>query len=120
MNERKEAEWLDVCGGPSREDVRDSIGSKPGRRIWLIFKVDVPEHLVELLHTQMGFEDQVGVVELECLVNSMSWLDNSGENFVLKGRTKPKSVTPYQLTPAFLVEYQTDRRQGRIKIGATS
>ena len=106
---------LKIVTGGSREDVRDSVGSKKSFRLIMHFVVEIKsEHLATLID-DFGFQNiRTGELRLESVLNGMEWEDGSGESWNLKGWLKSASTSPNGLP--FSAYYRTDRRTGVLSL----
>jgi hypothetical protein len=105
---------FEIVNGGSREDIRDSIGSKPSFRILVGMTVNVKYDDVLRLNWDYEFPKRKGYVDVLIVVDSLEWEDGSGESFNLKGRLKAVDSTKSKIP--FSGYYRTDIRKGLITL----
>ena len=68
--------------GPSREDIRDSLGSRRDQRMKVVFTLNGRDRNVAMVHPLPVDRDQIRLI---VVINGMEWEDGSGESFNLTG-----------------------------------
>jgi hypothetical protein len=96
-----EAEQFCLIGGPSREDLRDSLGSKSNQRIKVTFDI-VPDRETRFIH------------EFEAYINGMEWADGSGNSWNLTGWIIKCVGHPVFEKKSFVAHFDGDVRQGTL------
>lgn len=99
-----------ISRGPSREELRDSVGSKPKFRIWVTFILYRSEAKRKVLVNRYKFpDDSPDNVEVRGMINGYEWRDGSGESFRIKGQIKligQREAIPFE------ANYFTNNRNG--------
>jgi hypothetical protein len=100
-----------IIGGPSRESLRDSVGSPKGFRIVVEFKVLIPLIAVDELRRKCDYPFETGGERtIYAVVNSYEWEDGSGESFNLKGLLKWEESG--NVSRSWRAYFRTDKRTG--------
>lgn len=111
-----------ITHGPSREDLRDSVGSKARQRIHVVFVVEeIPREVGgDSLFVALGPTRETKKVRLGAVINALGWADDSGVFFNLKGSfqiiEKGKPLDPEKFECTFEATYDTNKRAGTIFI----
>lgn len=99
--------YRDIIEGPSREDLRDSLGSKVNRRLDVTFRVK---------GKWFGHGETTPDEDYTCIINGLKWADHTGTLFEVEGYVigvNNKDHKPYKL---FEGTYSTVSRKGTLTI----
>ncbi|MFA6898424.1 MAG: hypothetical protein WC250_03410 [Candidatus Paceibacterota bacterium] len=107
-----------VTDGPSRELLRDAVGGLPGHRPGVEFALDVPNrHLPRfrfVANNDPKWLAERTTVALFGCVNSFTWVGDSGEDFILRGRFVRLNFQ--DSFGSYIVRYNTRNRTGLMSI----
>lgn len=101
---------IQIIHGPSREDVRDSVGSKKDQRINVTFVLNGNCRDVALVHP-LPFGRNIRLI---CVINGINWIDGTGELFDLNGFAFKVEGQDELISRKFTADYRTDKRGGTI------
>jgi hypothetical protein len=104
---------LNITLGGSREDIRDSLGSRAHRPFFVEFKT-YPMNYHEVAYMKLGITVSDGTVY--ALIRGLDWEDGSGESFNIRGSLKIESDPDKERVFRFNGYYHTKRRSGTLNI----
>lgn len=106
-----------VVGGASREELRDSVGSRANSRLWVHFVVALTEELQIFLGAVYR---ETRSIQIIARIDKFEWEDGSGESFNLGGLAKlPMFTSSGRNIVQFHAHYDTRVRQGTITLKTT-
>ena len=114
---------IDIVNGPSREDVRDSLGSKPNHRLSVSFRMDLNQETADEVAGHLpSFPTDQQQLDAEALINGMVWEDGTGECFSLSGYLMSvmyedeRGKESIQVGRLFKAHYNTNERRGLLEL----
>ena len=103
-----------IRNGSSREDLRDSLGSKPNQRTEVEFQLGpIMENKAELI----SFPDWSKFF-LRAVINGLEWKDGSGVSFNVSGYSTHIIGKNEPIQVRFKAHYNTETRTGMMTFAA--
>ncbi len=102
---------IEIIGGPSREDLRDALGSRKDHRFQVTFVLNGHARDVAMVNPFPLDQDKI---ELVANVNGMEWEDGSGESWNLRCYAVRINGQDELISRPFMAYYRTDKRKGQV------